>query len=253
MNSSLSSGTIVQVWEEGQPQHSIDRALTLLSLSRPGVSRRDLARLPIGRRDTMLLKMREQVFGRKLHLFAGCPACAEELELELETRDLLEESRAESDESSPVFRREWDEWIVEFCLPNSLDLAFALQIEGQDSEVAAYQALATRCITRLEQNGTAVGVVKISEMPQLLLKQIEAAIAEADPNAEILLNLTCPACGEGFQELFDIVTFLWDEFSAYAKDIVYEIHVLARFYGWSESEILRMSTQRRQTYLGMIG
>ena len=85
------------------------------------------------------------------------------------------------------------------------------------------------------------------------MKQIEAAIAEADPNAEILLNLTCPACGERFQELFDIVTHLWDEISAYAKDIAYETHLLARYYGWSEREILAMSEHRRQTYLGMIG
>lgn len=241
----------MQAWEEGQPQHPIDRALTLLSLSRPDVARKDLAQLPIGRRDMLLMKMRERVFGRSLHLFAACPACEEELELELETSQLLEESRLDSGETEPVFRREWDEWNVEFSLPTSYDLAHALQVSG--SESAAYRALVERCLRKVERNGNTIGGATISEMPQLLLKQIEAAIAEADPNAEILLNLNCPACGEIFQELFDIVNFLWDEFAAHARDLVYEVHALARYYGWSESEIFRMSPGRRQTYLGMIG
>lgn len=252
-NPALSSETIVQAWEEGQLQHPIDRALTLLSLSRPGVSRGDLARLPIGRRDTLLMEMRERVFGRELFLFAGCPACEEELELSLETRQLIADSPDDSRDPEPVFHREWDEWFVEFGLPNSLDLAFALRRDSEQSDSAAFNALVERVIRKLERNGNRIGGAKVSEMPQLLLKQIEAAIAEADPNAEILLNLSCPACGESFQELFDIVAFLWDEFAAYAKELMYEVHTLARYYGWSQGDIFAMTPQRRQTYLGMIG
>ena len=253
MNIALSSETIVRVWEEGQTQHPIDRALTLLSLVRPGVPRRSLARLAIGRRDTMLLEMRKNVFGPELQLFATCPACAEQLELDLDARDMLARSDPEDDSTDVVLRREWDDWVVEFGLPNSLDLAFALQAEQESSEIEAARALASRCVIGVEKGGERLGPEAVSQLPQLLMKQIEAAIAEADPNAEILLNLTCPACGERFQELFDIVTHLWDEISAYAKDIAYETHLLARYYGWSEREILAMSEHRRQTYLGMIG
>jgi hypothetical protein len=254
MKPALDSEAIVQAWEEGQPQHPIDRALTLLSLSRPDATRNDLAKLPIGRRDTLLIEMREHVFGRELHLFAVCPACEEELELELETNQLLAQSRARPEDREPVYRADWEEWSVEFSLPSSLDLAFALRgrTHGTGAESAAYGALMARCIRNLERGGNKVGGAPVSEMPQLLLKQIEAAIAEADPDAEILLNLSCPECGEEFQELFDIVTFLWDEFAAYAKELVYEVHALARYYGWSEGDIFAMSPGRRQTYLGMI-
>ena len=43
------------------------------------------------------------------------------------------------------------------------------------------------------------------------------------------------------------------EIDAWARTILYQVHLLASVYGWSESEILALSPWRRHLYLQMIG
>jgi hypothetical protein len=77
-------------------------------------------------------------------------------------------------------------------------------------------------------------------------------MAACDPQAEVLLDLNCPACGHGWQALFDVVAFFWAELAAQAKRLLREVHTLARAYGWREADILGMSARRRQFYLEMV-
>ena len=65
-------------------------------------------------------------------------------------------------------------------------------------------------------------------------------------------SLTCQGCGHEWAAVFDIVTFFWAELVAQAKRLLREVHQLARAYGWRESEILAMSSQRRHTYLELV-
>jgi hypothetical protein len=75
---------------------------------------------------------------------------------------------------------------------------------------------------------------------------------EADPQAEIILRLTCPACGHQWELLFDIADFFWTEIAVQAQRLLREIDTLARAYGWTEREILSLPAQRRQSYLEML-
>jgi hypothetical protein len=50
----------------------------------------------------------------------------------------------------------------------------------------------------------------------------------------------------------DIASFLWTELNVHAKRVLGEVDAFARAYGWSESEVLRMSRARRQSYLELI-
>jgi hypothetical protein len=77
-------------------------------------------------------------------------------------------------------------------------------------------------------------------------------MAECDPQAELLLDLNCPACQHTWQVLFDIVSFFWMELSVQAKRLMREVHLLARSYGWREADILSMSAMRRQFYLDLV-
>ena len=73
-----------------------------------------------------------------------------------------------------------------------------------------------------------------------------------DPQAEVLIDLSCPACQAREQILFDIAAFFWSEIAARAKRLLHEIHLLARAYCWSEADILGMSPGRRDCYLTMV-
>jgi S-adenosylmethionine synthetase len=77
-------------------------------------------------------------------------------------------------------------------------------------------------------------------------------MSEADPQANIELDLTCAQCGHRWQALFDIESFLWSEINVWARRTLKEIHTLARAYGWSEREILNLSPWRRHFYLNLI-
>ena len=90
------------------------------------------------------------------------------------------------------------------------------------------------------------------ELPDDLLAALADEMSARDPQAEVLLDLTCPACGSRWQALFDIAAFFWTELAAEAKRLLREVDALARAYGWREADILALSPQRRQAYLELV-
>ncbi len=84
------------------------------------------------------------------------------------------------------------------------------------------------------------------------MQAIEDISAQADPLAEIRLHFDCPACSASFDENLDLGDFVWAEIESQAKQVLREVHLLARAYGWSESEILALSPARRSTYLEIV-
>ena len=84
-------------------------------------------------------------------------------------------------------------------------------------------------------------------------KSVAQAIGDADRQAEVMLEMNCPACGQQCQELFDIAAHLWCELDNWARGLLGKVHVLACRYGWSEESILSMGTARRQAYLALVG
>ena len=77
-------------------------------------------------------------------------------------------------------------------------------------------------------------------------------MAQADPQADVQLALSCPVCGHKWQTAFDIVSFFWSEINAWAARILREVHILAWGYGWREADILALRPWRREVYLEMV-
>lgn len=241
---SLSAQQILQVWEIGQRQHPLDRAMTLLSLAFPDRSLEELSRLSIGQRDACLLTLRELTFGPQLESLAVCPHCGEPLEFTLNVGDIrvneLPPSEAEFDLMLEGFH-------LRFGTPNSQDLAAIAH--APDLETAQTQ-LAQRCLRQATQDGQPVD---IATLPAPVLTQLANQLATYDPQAEIWLTLCCPVCDRTWQQLFDIVSFFWAELSTQAQRLLGEVHTLARAYGWREADILSMSSWRRRIYLEKVG
>ena len=78
---------------------------------------------------------------------------------------------------------------------------------------------------------------------------VAAALAEADPLAEVLVDVACPACGEEFVADLDIGAFVWADVRARAQRLLLEVDALARAYGWTEVEVLALGERRRAAYL----
>lgn len=238
----LSKQQLLKIWECGRHQHSVDQALTILSFATPDQTRSELAELSIGQRDTCLLSLREQLFGETLHCAGACPDCNEPVDISFAIKEIQVQS-AESERQETELT--WKDFKIGYRLPNSWDLA---AIAGCANEQSAVKVLLERCLVNIVQNGLSIQANELSE--EAILKT-EQAIAERDPQAEILLDLNCPECDTQWQQLFDIAHFLWIEISTQAKRLLQEIHTLARAYGWTEANILELSDVRRQIYLEM--
>jgi hypothetical protein len=89
--------------------------------------------------------------------------------------------------------------------------------------------------------------------PRALVRALVERLGAADPGAETLLTLTCPACDHRWQTVLDVASFFWDELATRATRLLREVHTLARAYGWREAEILALPGRRRQSYLELVG
>jgi len=240
----LSAHQILRIWDVGQGQPPIERALTLLAFVDPDKTRDELASLTVGQRDAYLLKLRELTLGPQLNGVTQCPQCGERLEFELNAPNLYLINPDHSPPANQVLSI--DAFEVQFRLPNSWDLA---AISTCSDTTTADALLLQRCILQASCEGAAV---THQELPVDVVAQLTNQMVEADPQAEIQLALNCAACGHEWQALFDILSFFWAELVAQAKRLLQEVHTLARFYGWRESDILAMSARRRQSYLEMV-
>jgi hypothetical protein len=136
---------------------------------------------------------------------------------------------------------------LSFRLPDSTDLYAASACASVDE---ARRTIFQRCVSAVEPGER---TTHESKTPETLLERFAAQVAELDPAAEISLSLSCPACSSGWELGLDIVNFFWREIQAGARRLLLEVDALARAYGWGESEILGMSSARRQLYLEMVG
>ena len=225
--STPTADALLRLWEQGQGASSPERALLLLAAAEPEPSWDALGDLPLGVRDGRLLSLRERLFGRTLTATAICPGCGERVELPLDAEALrVPEPQA----------REIEMGGFRFRLPNARDLLACATCADVET---AERRLLDRCLLTLESP---------SEDDRA---RIGARMAEADPGADLELDLGCPACEAHWTESLDVADFLWTELQDWALRILRDVHLLAATYGWREADILALSPLRRRLYLEM--
>jgi hypothetical protein len=239
----LSTGELLHFWEEGLSLDPLDRALSLLALACPESPTEALAKLTIGQRDGRLLTLREWTFGRRLESLVTCPQCSQRVELNFDAADVRTSSEGPATETI-VMNLEGYELGVR--LPNSEDVA-ALKVDPLVEQKR--RTLLNRCLVHASLNGQPV---QAGQMSAETLTVVAGRLAEADPQADVQLNVCCPFCGNTWDTAFDIVSFFWNEIEAWACRVLHDVHTLAGAYGWSEREVLGLSATRRQMYLEMV-
>lgn len=240
----FSANDVITVWELGQRLHPLERAIVLLSVAYPDRSQQELARLSVGQRDRRLLALRQMTIGSQLNSLIACPNCGDRLEFTLNLSDICVGEL--SDDVCIDNTIQIGEFECQFRLPNSLDLA---QLTAAQTIDEAYRSLIEGCVLSVSQAGH---FVSWNVLPPEAMTQLAQHISDCDPQAEIMLDLDCPACGHHWQTLFDIVSFFWTELDSLARRLLQDVHVLAKAYGWREADILSMSATRRQFYLDMV-
>ncbi len=239
---SPSAAALLAAWEQGSDQPPTVQALVLLAAAQPDLAPATLRALPIGRRDSALLALRTRLFAGRVDALTACPRCAAPLDLIFDVAD-IQVPPVGAPEPVTV---EYGPYAVTVRLPDSSDLA---ALAGASSAEAARALLLTRCVLRAQRDGVDLPP---AALPAQVADALEAALAAADPQADVQLDLTCAACDHHWQAAFDIVRFLWAEIHAWAGRLLRDVHTLASAYGWSEEAILALSPRRRQHYLELV-
>ncbi len=235
----LTPSDVLELWESGRDADPLGRATRVWHVV-SGVPVADLERLPVGRRDRALLESRIATFGSAAPSFVECPACSQELEFELDLRDLVIDPPGPD---AGIHSLEHGDWTVEFRLPTIDDLARVAADGGGTTD------LLDRCVVSVELAGEPQPIESATEIADAL----DVEMRRLDPQAELDLKLDCAACDHHWSVVFDIAHFYWRELELEASRVLGEVHLLASAYSWSESEILSLSPARRRAYLSRLG
>lgn len=242
----LSAANVLKIRDMGQYENSVNRALIIMSLARPDINRDRLAALSIARRDMILLDIHEQTFGAALNGFSECPKCIERLEFEIAVDDIRIRQEQDPIDENSTFELKEGGYELEFRLPNSHDLS---AVTDCADVMEAKDLLMQRCILKASRNGTPF---KENGIEKEIVERLSERMAEYEAQSDVLIDLECPACGNRWHMIFDIVVFLWSKICVYARKLMEEVHILASVYGWRETDILSMSPFRRQCYVEMV-
>lgn len=222
---------MVTIWEQGHALSSLERCVLVLRTWDPTGSESDLSIDEMNRR---LLQLRSTLFGPKMEFYAECQNCGEAVEFSVDASVLAAEEKDDTVLPSSVAGREL------VCRPPSAgDVLAAAAAPDPRRE------LAWRC---LQGNPD-----EHPELDEDTLDRVEEWLMARYPLLEIHFGLTCPNCGHGWDQLLDIDAVLWRDIDHEARRLLADVDQLARRYGWSESEILELSPQRRLQYLEFPG
>jgi hypothetical protein len=236
------SAGVLLLWERGSALAPPQRALVLatdgpaaLGVPAPNAPAADE---PLGRHHARLLRLRAAAFGPRLEATAPCPACGSTVEFELDATVLTD--LATPDDPGPL---DVDGHRVRWRSPSATDLA---GLPPDDAEVE----LLRRCV--LSASGPDGTPLDAAALPSRVRAALAAAMEAADPLAEVLVDAQCPECGCGFRCDVDVPEFVWTEIEARAKQVLLDVDVLARAYGWTEPDVLALGDARRAAYLRIV-
>jgi hypothetical protein len=191
-----------------------------------------LRRMLVGDRDYLMLELRRLTLGDNVVAVIACPACNAPMDAEFRVSDIPVERRPQT---STWYTGERG---IRFRLPTGGDQEAMLGLEA----AAAEKALLERCTS--SEDGV-----------ELTGAEREALIAEMErqaPRVDLELDLTCPECSYRFLTPFDTTAFFFEEMRSKSGQLLREVHTLAFYYHWSESEILSLGRRRRHAYLGLL-
>ena len=239
MIASFGNGPLLKLWEQVAFLPPARRSLSLLAgLSNLGDA---VGQLPVGERDRQLLLLRKELFGDRIEGVTQCAQCGVCVELSFSITDVTGEAAA-----LVPSRLVCDAYQVHWRLPTSQDVA-DLADENVPSRIR--DGLLQRCLLEVRHEQESIAAL---ECPEHVIQMVCEAMSQADPFGDTCLDMECPECGQTWKAAFDIGTYLWREIDVWARRLLAEVHHLASIYGWSERDILTMSTKRRRLYLEMV-
>jgi hypothetical protein len=116
---------------------------------------------------------------------------------------------------------------------------------------AAVDHLLARCVRRIGDGG-GTGEASIERLTADARQEIGGVMGHLAPQVAMELDLTCPECQTSFVANFDFTAFFLAEMRGNLYWLEREVHLLARYYHWSEREILSLPRKKRRRYIQLL-
>lgn len=232
---------LLTLWESALGQPASARTDALLKASFENIE----PVRTLGERNARLMELHARLFGSEIELLSHCPACHTVAQFS-GSCDALAAQMGPGPADAPTHRLEAQGHVIEFRLPDSVDIASASSVDGSEDFV---RLLLDRCVLACTREGTDVPV---RQLPEPVLDALSQRMETLDPGASVSFALDCPQCATHWQAPLDVGEMLWRKVRAAAERVLLDIDVLARSYGWTEPEVLRLSPLRRAAYLQMV-
>lgn len=233
--------TLLTLWEAALGQPAEARGEALLRASPQGSDPAPT----LGERNARLIELHACLFGRGIELLSHCPACQAVAQFSADCEALAAQMRPGL-AAAPPHCLQAHGYAIEFRLPGSADVA---QAGAAGGEHGFTQRLLGRCVLACTHEGRSVAA---AQLPEPVLDALSERMEALDPGASVSFALNCPQCAARWQAPLDVGEMLWRKVRAAAERVLLDIDALARAYGWTEREVLRLSPLRRAAYLQMV-
>jgi hypothetical protein len=236
----LTCQEILGAWERCAGQTPIERGTTLLVAD--GMTREAAELLSAGEREARLIEAYARTFGERVDALVACPQCGESLEFSVDAPALAGDFSARAGS----YRLALPNGEIEFRALDARDLRAAA--EAANAEAAA-ALLAERAVVHLWRNGSECAARELAADERALLGE---RLSEIDAAADLRFDLACPACEQKWQAPFDAGAFFFSALASRARRLLRQVATLASAFGWTESEVLSLSPERRRAYIELV-
>lgn len=224
---------LLDAWEDAVAVPSAARAAVLVCHGGFAEDVESALGLPLGEVCALAGRVHAEDFGDALDALVPCRGCDARLDVRLPVSTLR---TAPAERERRVLGPERRELSVRALTTRDLLAA------GRTSDPAG--ELLARCVT--DAGGEPVD-------PRVLGPEAVARVEEAAEQlagaAAAVVRTSCPDCALDALMPVDMGVLLWERVASTASALVSEVAVLAAAFGWREQDVLRMSAQRRRTYL----
>ncbi|TXE07844.1 hypothetical protein ES711_10455 [Gelidibacter salicanalis] len=233
----MTANSILNVWDHCVGKNQTFKGVALASLALNATDHSNIVDWSIEKRDIALFHVRKKLFGNQFDNISHCPKCNQMVEWDFNFEQVGIPSLYDIPDNIEILIDSHDD-ILMIRLPNSDDL-----FTNDASQIIR------NCMINLKDLQSQTFHQNI---PDDIINQINDKFDTICQASNITYHLNCVECSHEWQVNFDIVAYLWKEIDHWAKSLLDEIYVLAKTFGWSESDIINMSENRRNHYLNLL-
>jgi hypothetical protein len=221
---------LVELWDYPASGNPHARLAPLVEALFGEVAREDT----LGTRNLRLIELHERLFGTRMEAVITCVECGTDVELEVPMASIRTLPPATVREISISYA--------------GAPLRYRLPVMA-DLEAVAAEGLPESAMRRLLERCRYDSVPESLQPDEAALAVVAEAFDTLDPAAALSLESRCPGCGAIQQARLDLAGFLLRDMEHAISALTREVDHLARAYGWSEAEILRLPQTRRRRYI----